>query len=52
MVDPEGPQMTSQYGAYKLHAGISKGYMHVRAWTLPRAWAHAGRAREHTRANM
>ena len=21
MVEPEGPQMTSQYGAYNLHAG-------------------------------
>jgi hypothetical protein len=21
MVEPEGPQMTSQYGAYELHAG-------------------------------
>jgi hypothetical protein len=24
MVEPEGPQMTSQYGAYELYAGISK----------------------------
>jgi hypothetical protein len=21
MIEPEGPQMTSQYGAYELHAG-------------------------------
>ena len=29
-VEPEGPQMMSQYGAYVLHAG-SAGYMRSRA---------------------
>ena len=28
MVEPEGPQMASQYGAYALHAGQAR--LHVR----------------------
>jgi hypothetical protein len=37
MVEPEGPQMMSQYVAYKLHAG----YARLHACTPPCARTHA-----------
>ena len=36
MVEPEGPQMTSQYGAYTLNDGYGKLHAHPRAWTPAR----------------
>jgi hypothetical protein len=36
VVETEGPQMTSQYGAYALHVE-KQGYVQVRAYTSPRA---------------
>ena len=45
MVEPLGPQMTSQYGAYALHAG--QATLHTRTCTHPSAREHA-RARTHT----
>ena len=35
VVQPEGPQMTSQYGAYELRAGIARLYA-LCAFTRPR----------------
>jgi hypothetical protein len=43
IVDTEGPQMTSQFGAYALRAGLARLYtlmrMHTR--TLPSTYMHA-----------
>jgi hypothetical protein len=51
VVDAEGPQMTSQYGAYVLHAGYARlhalTFMHM--LTLPVTQPHK-HARTHTRA--
>ena len=47
LVEPDGPQMTSQYGAYELHAG----HINARACTRLRDWA-AARTRAHTYTNM
>jgi hypothetical protein len=33
MVEPEGPQMTSQYSAYSLHAGLTKLHALMRMHT-------------------
>jgi hypothetical protein len=38
MVQPEGPQITSQYGAYELHIN-KQDYVHARACTCPRSRA-------------
>ena len=37
MVEPERPQMTSQHGAYALHAEQAR--LHARIYTRPSAWA-------------
>ena len=38
MVKPEGPQMTSQYGAYELHA--KKARLRIHARTRTHAYTH------------
>ena len=49
MVEPEGPEMTSQNGAYELHAVHKRDYTHARAC----ARAHASTlARTQTQTNM
>ena len=54
LVETEGPQMTSQYGAYELRAGL-QGSMDVCACTRPRArvptCTHA-RTRKHAHADQ
>ena len=37
MVETEGPQMTSQYGAYALHAGLAglRALMRIHTFTRP-----------------
>jgi hypothetical protein len=53
MVEPEGPQMTLQYGAYKLHAGYAKLHAHMRMHTptRPGTRMHA-RAFTHTQTRI
>jgi hypothetical protein len=52
MVETEGPQVTSQYGAYALHAGLTRLYARMRMHTLkrPGTQMHAC-ARTHTQTN-
>ena len=42
-VENEGPQMSSQYGAYALHAGLAKLYVRMRMHkpTHPATHMHA-----------
>jgi hypothetical protein len=47
MVDTEGPQMTSQYGAYALGAGLATLYARMRLHTPTRSGTHM-HARTHT----
>jgi hypothetical protein len=51
-MDTEGPQMTSQYGAYVLCAGLAGllELMRMNTPTLPPTHMHA-RARMHTQTN-
>ena len=44
MVETEGPQMTSQHGAYELHAGLARLYalMRMHKLTRPSTYMHAG----------
>jgi hypothetical protein len=46
IVETEGPQVTSQYGAYALHAGLARLYARMRMHTPTRP----GNARTHARA--
>ena len=43
VVETEGPQMTSQYGAYALRAGLARLHAHMRMYmhTRPRIHMHA-----------
>jgi hypothetical protein len=43
IVETEGPQMTSQYGAYALHAGLARLYarMGMHTHTRPSSHKHA-----------
>ena len=50
MVEPEGPQMTSQYGAYALHAGLAKLHEHAHAHAHAPGYPHY--ARTHARTRM
>jgi hypothetical protein len=52
IVETEGPQMTSQYGGYALHAGLAKllARMHMHTPTRPGTHMHA-RTSMHTQAN-
>ena len=40
IVETEGPQMTSQYGAYALRAGLARLYARMRMHTPARPSAH------------
>jgi hypothetical protein len=40
MVEPEGPQMTSQHGAYALRAGLARLYARMHTLTLPGTHMH------------
>ena len=40
MVDSEGPQITSQYGAYELHAGLGRLHAFMSTHTPMRPHAH------------
>jgi hypothetical protein len=40
VVETEGPQMTSQYGAYALRAGLARLYARMRLHTLTRPVTH------------
>ena len=53
VVETERPQMTSQYGAYALHAGLARLHarMRMHAPTRPGTHMHA-RARMHTQTNQ
>jgi hypothetical protein len=52
-VETEGPQMTSQYGAYTLGAGLARLYAHMRLHMPTRSRTHMhARAIMHTQANM
>jgi hypothetical protein len=53
-VETEGPQMTSQYGAYALRAGLSRLYARMRMQTFTRSeptCTHA-RTRNHAHADQ
>jgi hypothetical protein len=47
VVETEGPQMTSQYGAYTLRAGLARLYARIRMHTPKRPRNHT-----HARASM
>ena len=47
VVETEGPQMTSQYGAYAMHAGLARLYARMRMHTTTRSGTHT-HARTHT----
>jgi hypothetical protein len=53
MAETEGPQMTSQYGAYVLHAGLARLHAPIRmhTLTLPGFYMHV-RTRTHTRTDQ
>jgi hypothetical protein len=52
-VETEGPQMTSQYGAYALRAGLARLYARMRMHTPTRSGTHRhARARMRTQTNM
>jgi hypothetical protein len=52
VVDTEGPQMTSQYGAYALRAGLARLHARKRKHTPTRLGTHMHlRARMHTQTN-
>jgi hypothetical protein len=48
VVETEGPQMTSQYGAYAFRAGVARLYARMRMHTPTRLGTHT-RARTHAR---
>jgi hypothetical protein len=48
VVDTEGPQMTTQYGAYALRAGLARLHAHMRMHTPTRSVTHMhSRTRKH-----
>ena len=49
MLEPEGPQMTSQYGAYALRAGLARRHGPMRMH-MPTRWG-SKYARMHARAH-
>ena len=49
VVELEGPQMTSQYGAYGLHAGLAR--LHAHAYAPGHPHTHV-RMRTHTELNV
>ena len=53
IVQTEGPQMTSQYGAYALRAGLARLYARMRMHTPTRTGIHMhARASMHTQTSM
>ena len=53
MVEPEGPQMTSQYGAYALRAGLARLYARMRMHTPTRPDTHMhARMRKHAHTHQ
>jgi hypothetical protein len=50
LVETEGPQMTSQYGAWALRAGLARLYVRMRMHTP--TGPGTPHARTHARANM
>jgi hypothetical protein len=51
IVETEGPQMTSQHGAYALRTGLARLYARMRMHTPTRSGTHT-HSRKHARANM
>jgi hypothetical protein len=53
IVETEGPEMTSQYGAYALRVGLARLYarMHMHTSTRPGTHMHT-RASMHTQTNV
>jgi hypothetical protein len=48
VVETEGPQMTSQYGAYALRAGLERSHARMRMHTPARLGTHIhARTRKH-----
>ena len=53
IVETEGPQMTSQYGAYALHAGLARPHAHMRMHTPTRPGTHMhARTRKHAHTDQ
>ena len=53
MVETERPQMTSQYGAYTLHAGLARLHARMRMHTLTRPGSHMhARTRTHAHTDQ
>jgi hypothetical protein len=53
IVDIEGPQMTSQYGAYTLRAGLARLYAPMRMHTPTRPGTHMqARTRKHAHTDQ
>jgi hypothetical protein len=54
VVEPEGPHMTSQYGAHALRAGLARLYARMRMHTptCPVPTVTHARASVHTQTNM
>jgi hypothetical protein len=48
IADTEGPRITSQYGAYALHAGLVRLYVRMRIHTPTRPGTQCAHARTHT----
>ena len=51
MMETEGPQMTLQYGAYALRAGLARRYARMRMLTPTRPDTHM-HARTHAQTNI
>jgi hypothetical protein len=53
MVENEGPQITSQYGAYALHAGLARQHARIHMHTATRLGTHMdARTRTHAHTEM
>ena len=53
VVETEEPQMTSQYGAYALHAGLARLYARMRMHTPTRPGIHMhARKRKHAHTDQ
>jgi hypothetical protein len=53
VVETEGPQMTSQYGAYALRAGLARLYVRMHMHTPTRSGTHTHACTSmHAQANM
>ena len=52
VVETEGPQMTSQYGAYVLRAGLARLYAHMHMSTCPGTHMHTRMRSMHAQTSM